>query len=55
MPLAAPQLLIPLRISALALFFTCVDGAQTGALAGFEAFNHLARLQLIKGFSTSPS
>src|SRR5438270_3030472 len=35
-PLAAPQLVIPLRISALVLFFTCVDGAQTGALAGFE-------------------
>jgi O-antigen/teichoic acid export membrane protein len=53
-PLAAPQLLIPLRISAFALFFTCVDGAQTGALAGFEAFNHLARLQLIKGILNFP-
>src|SRR3984893_18289301 len=53
-PLAAPQLLIPLRISALALFFTCADGAQTGALAGFEAFNHLARLQLLKGILNFP-
>ena len=40
--LAAPHLAVPLRISSLVLFLTCVDGAQTGALAGFEAFNHLA-------------
>ena len=53
-PLAAPHLALPLRISALVLFLTCVDGAQTGALAGFEAFNHLARLQLVKGLLNLP-
>ena len=53
-PLAAPHLAVPLRISALVLFLTCVDGAQTGALAGFEAFNHLARLQLVKGILNLP-
>lgn len=53
-PLAAPHLALPLRISALALFLTCIDGAQTGALAGFEAFNHLARLQLVKGILSLP-
>lgn len=53
-PLAAPQLSVPLRISALLLFLTCVDGAQTGALAGFEAFSHLARLQLLKGILNFP-
>jgi O-antigen/teichoic acid export membrane protein len=53
-PLAAPHLANPLRISALVLFLTCVDGAQTGALAGFEAFNHLARLQVIKGLLSLP-
>jgi O-antigen/teichoic acid export membrane protein len=53
-PLAAPHLANPLRISALVLFLTCVDGAQTGALAGFEAFNHLARLQLVKGILNLP-
>ena len=53
-PLAAPHLTIPLQISALVLFFTCVDGAQTGALAGFEAFDHLARLQLVKGLLNFP-
>src|SRR5215472_3828287 len=53
-PLVAPLLASPLRISALVLFLTCVDGAQTGALAGFEAFNHLARLQLLKGFLNLP-
>jgi O-antigen/teichoic acid export membrane protein len=44
----------PLRISALVLFLACVDGAQTGALAGFEAFDHLARLALLKGFLNLP-
>ncbi len=53
-PLAAPHLATPLRISALVLFLTCVDGAQTGALAGFEAFDHLARLSLLKGFLNLP-
>ena len=53
-PLAAPHLAVPLRISSLVLFLTCVDGAQTGALAGFEAFNHLARLQLVKGLLNLP-
>jgi O-antigen/teichoic acid export membrane protein len=53
-PLAAPHLVMPLRISALVLFLTCVDGAQTGALGGFEAFDHLARLQLIKGVMSLP-
>jgi len=53
-PLAAPHLVVPLRISALVLFLSCVDGAQTGGLAGFEAFNHLARLQLLKGILNLP-
>src|SRR5215469_11186943 len=53
-PLAAPHLAIPLRIGAIALFLTCVDGAQTGALAGFEAFDHLARLQFVKGILNLP-
>ena len=53
-PLAAPHLAVPLRISALVLFLTCIDGAQTGGLAGFEAFNHLARLQLLKGTLNLP-
>jgi O-antigen/teichoic acid export membrane protein len=53
-PLAAPHLATPLRISALVLFLTCVDGAQTGALAGFEAFDHLARLALVKGCLNLP-
>jgi O-antigen/teichoic acid export membrane protein len=53
-PLAAPHLVVPLRISALVLFLNCVDGAQIGGLAGFEAFNHLARLQLLKGALNLP-
>jgi O-antigen/teichoic acid export membrane protein len=53
-PLAAAHLATPLRISALVLFLTCVDGAQSGALAGLEAFNHLARLSLLKGCLNLP-
>jgi O-antigen/teichoic acid export membrane protein len=48
-PLAAPGLVTPLRISSLLLFLTVVDGAQGGALSGFEAFKVLARLRVIKG------
>lgn len=53
-PLAAPWLASSLRISAFLLFLNAVDGAQTGALAGFEAFSMLARLQLFKGFISFP-
>lgn len=45
--LAAPQLANLLRIGALILFFAALNGAQTGALFGFEAFRTLAELQTI--------
>jgi O-antigen/teichoic acid export membrane protein len=47
--LAAPQLTSLLRIGALLLFFGALSGAQTGALAGFEAFKDIARVNLWSG------
>lgn len=38
----APHLAAPLAISCLAIFFTTLNGAQLGALAGLEAFRELA-------------
>ena len=52
--LAAPQMTVPLRIGALALFFSSINGAQAGVLYGFEAFRTTAKLQAIVGFLDSP-
>ncbi|WP_052263353.1 oligosaccharide flippase family protein [Geobacter pickeringii] len=50
--LAAPQLTGLLRVGSLYLFLTALNGAQTGALAGFEAFRSIARMNLIVGIVT---
>ena len=50
--LAAPHLTGLLQISAIMLLFLALDGAQTGALIGFEAFKVTAILNLIKGVVT---
>ena len=47
--LAAPQLAQNLRIGAGIIFFGALSGAQTGALAGFEAFRVIARINMITG------
>jgi O-antigen/teichoic acid export membrane protein len=52
--LAAPQLTGPLRIGTLALAFSSLNGAQSGALYGFEAFRVVARLQAIMGVIDLP-
>jgi len=52
--LSAPQLTMPLRIGALALFFSSMNGAQMGALYGFEAFQLSAKLQAIVGIMDLP-
>jgi len=52
--LAAPHLAGLLRISALLLFLGAVNGAQTGALAGFEAFKTIAKVSLAAGVLTFP-
>jgi O-antigen/teichoic acid export membrane protein len=50
--LAAPPLAGALRIGSGLLFFVALNGAQTGALAGLEAFQTMARVNLIYGVTT---
>ena len=50
--LAAPHLLVPLRLAAAALFLISVNSAQIGALTGFEAFSGIAEINLMKGIAT---
>lgn len=52
--LAAPHLDGLLRIGSLLLLLGAINGAQTGALAGFEAFKRLASINLIAGLSAFP-
>ena len=52
--LAAPQLGGLLQIGAFLLLFSGVNGAQTGALSGFEAFKRIAHINLISGLLTFP-
>jgi O-antigen/teichoic acid export membrane protein len=52
--LAAPQLAGPLAIGAGLVFFGALNGAQTGALAGFEAFPTIARVNIYAGLASFP-
>ena len=42
----APFLIDEIRIGSVMLFFSALNGAQTGALAGFEAFNDIAKINI---------
>lgn len=42
----APYLVTEIRIGAIMLFFSALNGAQTGALAGFEAFKDIAKINI---------
>ena len=50
----APHLTGVLRIGALILFINALNGAQTGALAGFEAFKTIAYVNLFVGLFSFP-
>ena len=50
----APHLAGVLRIGALILFIDALNGAQTGALSGFEAFRTIARVNLFVGLISFP-
>ena len=50
----APHLTGLLRIGALILFVNALNGAQTGALAGFEAFKTIAHVNLAVGLLSFP-
>ena len=52
--LDAPALESELRIASVLLFFNAFNGAQTGALAGLEAFRTIARINMARGFVTFP-
>lgn len=52
--LAAPHLDGFLRIGAILILLGAVNGAQTGTLAGFEAFRAIARINLIVGLASFP-
>jgi len=52
--IAAPHLAGVLRIGALILFVSALNGAQTGALSGFEAFKTIAHVNLYVGLISFP-
>jgi O-antigen/teichoic acid export membrane protein len=52
--LGTPSMTNLLRIGALLLLLGGVNGAQTGALSGFEAFKTIARINLITGLLSFP-
>jgi O-antigen/teichoic acid export membrane protein len=52
--LNAPHLSIHLRIGSLILLFSAINGAQTGALAGFEAFKTIAYVNLLVSVISFP-
>ncbi len=52
--LDAPDLVPELRIGGVLLFFNAVNGAQIGALAGFEAFRAIARINFVRGVISLP-
>ncbi len=52
--LAAPHLAPVLRIGGVLLFFSAISGVQTGSLAGFEAFQRIARIGLTAGLLSFP-
>ena len=52
--LANSRLAVPLAIGAGLVFFGGLNGAQTGALAGFEAFQTIARVNVQAGLCSFP-
>jgi O-antigen/teichoic acid export membrane protein len=52
--LAAPQLTNLLRISSILLFLGSLNGAQIGALSGFEAFKSIAKINIFVGVWSLP-
>jgi O-antigen/teichoic acid export membrane protein len=52
--LNSPSLAFELRLACLALFFTVINAAQTGVLAGLEAFNLIALTNLVRGLASFP-
>lgn len=52
--LNAPGLATSLAVGSGLVFFGAINGAQTGALAGFEAFKTIARVNVLAGVASFP-
>jgi O-antigen/teichoic acid export membrane protein len=52
--LASPDLASPLALASGLVFFGALNGAQTGALAGFEAFRTIAAVNIFSGVTSFP-
>jgi O-antigen/teichoic acid export membrane protein len=52
--LAAPHLAPLIQIGSGILFFSAINGVQTGALSGFEAFRSIANINLVSGLLSFP-
>lgn len=52
--LKEPQLAVPLQLGAVLMFLSVVNGVQTGALAGFESFRSISRVNIISGICSFP-
>jgi O-antigen/teichoic acid export membrane protein len=52
--LNAPALATELRIASVLLLLNAINGVQTGALTGFEAFRAIARINLVRGLAAFP-
>lgn len=50
----APHLVNEIRMGAVILFFSAINGSQTGTLAGFEAFKTIAKVNLMSGVLAVP-
>lgn len=50
----APHLVNEIRLAAVMLFFSALNGAQTGVLAGYEAFKTIAKVNLVSGLIAFP-
>ena len=50
--LSSPQLTTLLQIASVSLFATALSGTQSGALAGFEAFQWLSRVNIYSGIAS---
>jgi O-antigen/teichoic acid export membrane protein len=53
--LNAPHLTGVLRVASIILFISALNGAQTGALSGFESFKVIARINFIVGLTSFPT
>jgi O-antigen/teichoic acid export membrane protein len=51
----APYLDRKMRVGAILLFFNAINGAQAGALAGFEDFKSIARINVFAGLISLPA